>query len=126
LGKDRVTKKEVNSGNANSIFTDFTDAFKVSEALIDRFGEGEDKVVKTKVFTGEVSNLWQRLRKQGGNNHATDTMVWFIKGLPDDKVTEIKRAKKTDDGVSKDVNRTKILNAQFADFAARNNIQLGD
>lgn len=126
LGKDRVTKKEVNSGNANSIFTDFTDAFKVSEALIGRFGEGEDNVVKTKVFTGDVSNLWQRLRKQSGNNQATDTMVGFIKGLPDDKVTEIKRAKKTDDGVSKDVNRTKILNAQFADFAARNNIQLGD
>lgn len=98
----------------------------MSEILIKRFGEKEDKVVKTKEFTKEVSLLWQKLQKIGGNSYATDNMVEFIKSLPDDKVVDIKRAKKTDDGVSKDVNRTKILNALFKDFTAHKNIQLGN
>lgn len=98
----------------------------MSEILINRFGEKEDKVVKTKEFTKEVSFLWQKLQKIGGNSYATENMVEFIKCLPEDKVIEIKRAKKTNDGVSKDVNRTKILNALFKDFTAHKNIQLGN
>lgn len=126
LGTDRVMKKDVNGGDAEHIFSNYNDAVNVSEILINRFGEKEDKVVKTKEFTKEVSILWQKLQKIGGNSYATDNMVEFIKNLPEDKVIEIKRAKKTDDGVSKDVNRTKILNALFKDFTAHKNIQLGD
>lgn len=126
LGTDRVMKKDVNGGDVEHIFSNYKDAINVSKILINRFGEKEDKVVKTKEFTKEVSILWQRLQKIGGNSYATDNMVEFIKSLPEDKVIEIKRAKKTDDGVSKDVNRTKILNALFKDFTAHKNIQLGD
>lgn len=126
LGTDRVMKKDVNGGDAEHIFSNYNDAVYVSEILINRFGEKEDKVVKTKEFTKEVSFLWQKLQKIGGNSYATENMVEFIKCLPEDKVIEIKRAKKTNDGVSKDVNRTKILNALFKDFTAHKNIQLGN
>lgn len=126
LGTDRVMKKDVNGGDVEHIFSNYKDAINVSEILINRFGEKEDKVVKTKEFTKEVSILWQRLQKIGGNDYATDNMVEFIKCLPEDKVVEIKKAKKSDDGVSKDVNRTKILDALFEDFAIRKNIHFGD
>ena len=109
-----------------SIYSPINDAVYVSEILINRFGEKEDKVVKTKEFTKEVSFLWQKLQKIGGNSYATENMVEFIKCLQEEKVIEIKRAKKTNDGVSKDVNRTKILNALFKDFTAHKNIQLGN
>lgn len=124
LGTDRVMKKDVNGGDAEHIFSNYNDAINVSEFLINRFGEKEDKVVKTKEFTREVSILWQRLQKIGGNNYATDNMVEFIKCLPEDKVIEIKKAKKTNDGVSKDVNRIKILDALFEDFVTSKNIQI--
>lgn len=126
LGTDRVMKKDVNGGDVEHIFSNYKDAINVSEILINRFGEKEDKVVKTKEFTKEVSILWQRLQKIGGNDYATDNMVEFIKCLPEDKVVEIKKAKKSDNGVSKDVNRTKILDALFEDFAIRKNIHFGD
>lgn len=126
LGTDRVMKKDVNGGDVEHIFSNYKDAINVSEILINRFGEKEDKVVKTKEFTKEVSILWQRLQKIGGNDYATDNMVEFIKCLPEDKVVEIKKAKKSNDGVSKDVNRTKILDALFEDFAIRKNIHFGD
>lgn len=119
-------KKDVNGGDVEHIFSNYKDAINVSEILINRFGEKEDKVVKTKEFTKEVSILWQRLQKIGGNDYATDNMVEFIKCLPEDKVVEIKKAKKSDNGVSKDVNRTKILDALFEDFAIRKNIHFGD
>jgi len=126
LGTDRVMKKDVNGGDVEHIFSNYKDAINVSEILINRFGEKEDKVVKTKEFTKEVSILWQRLQKIGGNDYATDNMVEFIKCLPEDKVVEIKKAKKSNDGVSKDVNRTKILDALFEDFTIRKNIHFGD
>ena len=124
LGTDRVMKKDVNGGDVDCIFSNYNDAISVSEVLINRFGEKNDKVVKTKGFTKEVSKLWQRLRNKGGSDYATDNMVEFIRCLPEDKVVEIKEAKKTDDGVSKDMNRIKILNALFEDFVNSKNIQM--
>lgn len=124
LAKDRVAKKEVVSGEDSDIFTDYGDAIKVSEALIIRFGEGADKVVKTKEFTKEVSILWRKLVKKFGNDKATEYFLDFLKGLPQDKVIEIKNAKKTADGVSKDENRKKILQKEFDNFVSINKIDI--
>lgn len=124
LAKDRVAKKEVISGKNSYIFTDYGDAIKVSEALINRFGEGADNVVKTKEFTKEVSILWRKLVKKFGNDKATEYFLDFLKGLPQDKVIEIKNAKKTTDGVSKDENRKKILQKEFDNFISANKIKI--
>ena len=124
LAKDRVAKKEVVSGEDSDIFTDYGDAIKVSEALINRFGEGADNVVKTKEFTKEVSILWRKLVKEFGNDKATEYFLDFLKGLPQDKVIEIKNAKKTTDGVSKDENRKKILQKEFDNFISANKIKI--
>lgn len=124
LAKDRVAKKEVISGKDSDIFTDYGDAIKVSEALINRFGEGADNVVKTKEFTKEVSILWRKLVKEFGNDKATEYFLDFLKGLPQDKVIEIKNAKKTADGVSKDENRKKILQKEFDNFVSINKIDI--
>ena len=124
LAKDRVAKKEVISGKNSYIFTDYGDAIKVSEALINRFGEGADNVVKTKEFTKEVSILWRKLVKEFGNDKATEYFLDFLKGLPQDKVIEIKNAKKTTDGVSKDENRKKILQKEFDNFISANKIKI--
>ena len=124
LAKDRVAKKEVISGKDSDIFTDYGDAIKVSEALINRFGEGADNVVKTKEFTKEVSILWRKLVKEFGNDKATEYFLYFLKGLPQDKVLEIKNAKKTADGVSKDENRKKILQKEFDNFVSINKIDI--
>lgn len=124
LAKDRVAKKEVISGEDNDIFTNYGDAIKVSEALIKCFGEGADNVVKTKEFTKKVSILWQTLVKKFGNDKATEYFLDFLKGLPQDKVIEIKNAKKTADGVSKDENRKKILQKEFDNFVSINKIDI--
>lgn len=124
LAKDRVAKKKVISGKDSDIFTDYGDAIKVSEALINRFGEGADNVVKTKEFTKEVSILWRKLVKEFGNDKATEYFLDFLKGLPQDKVIEIKNAKKTADGVSKDENRKKILQKEFDNFVSINKIDI--
>ena len=124
LAKDRVAKKEVISGEDSDIFTDYGDAIKVSEALINRFGEGADNVVKTKEFTKEVSILWRKLVKEFGNDKATEYFLDFLKGLPQDKVIEIKNAKKTTNGVSKDENRKKILQKEFDNFVSINKIDI--
>ena len=124
LAKDRVAKKEVISGKDSDIFTDYGDAIKVSEALINRFGEGADNVVKTKEFTKEVSILWRKLVKEFGNDKATEYFLDFLNGLPQDKVIEIKNAKKTADGVSKDENRKKILQKEFDNFVSINKIDI--
>ena len=124
LAKDRVAKKEVVNGEDNDIFTNYGDAIKVSEALIKCFGEGADNVVKTKEFTKKVSILWQTLVKKFGNDKATEYFLDFLKGLPQDKVIEIKNAKKTADGVSKDENRKKILQKEFDNFVSINKIDI--
>ena len=124
LEKDRVTKKQVISGDASDIFTNYDDAIKVSKALINCFGEGADNVVKTKEFTKEVSILWRKLVKKFGNDKATEYFLDFLKGLPQDKVVDIKNAKKTTDGVSKDEKRKKILNEEFENFVSINKIDI--
>lgn len=124
LGKDRIKKTEVIKGDASVIFENYDEALLISEALIDRFGEGEDKTLKTKAFSMEVSELWGLLPKNNGNKDATEQFLKFIRSLSDEKVAKIKNAKRSKKGVTKDEVRRQLLDAEFNQFVGREGIKL--
>ena len=88
-----VLKRDVTEGDAKSIFSHFKSAKTIHEALVTKFGEGDDKTLKTKEFTKEVSFLWNKLQRKSGDDTATKMFLKFIDGLKDTKVKEIKEAK---------------------------------
>lgn len=117
LNTDRINKRQVNGGKAKDIFTHHKSAKRIYDALVKKFEEGEDKTLKTKAFTQEVSNLWGKLQKKSGDDSATASFVEFINGLPDTKVNDIKNAKNDKTmGTTKDAVRQKILDEEFIKF----------
>ena len=124
LGTDRIKPKEVTEGNANTIFSHYESALSIHKALVAKFGEGDDKTLKTKEFTKEVSVLWGKLLSKQGEKWATDKFVKFINEFKDTKAKEIKEAKNQKDGLKKDEIRKNILNEQFNQFIGKENIDL--
>lgn len=125
LDTDRIKVRKVNSGDANEVFAHIESAKKIHVALVDKFGEGDDKVLKTKEFPKEVSILWRKLKDHmDDENWTTDIFVEFIKQFKDNKVQEILNAKTTKGGLNKDEIRKKILNEQFNQFIGREGIDL--
>lgn len=124
LGTDRIKKREILSGNPDNVFANFDDASKLFKTLVAKFGEGDDKTLKTKEFTKEISILWGKLQKVKGNAWATEEFIKFINVLTVDKVEEIKSAKRTTDGVSRDEKRKQLFDAEFHKFIETNNIGL--
>lgn len=124
LGKDRIKKTEVIKGDASVIFENYDDALLISEALIQKFGEGEDKTLKTKMFSMVVAELWQQLPKNNSNQDATELFLKFIRSLSDEKVAKIKNAKRSKNGVTKDEARKLLLYAEFNQFVGREGIKL--
>lgn len=127
LKNDRIHKSDVTTGDASSIFDHFESAKTVHMALVAKFGEGADQTIKTKTFTQTISTLWAKLQKVSGDSEATKHFVCFINGLSDDIVTDIKTAKteKTSSGkISKDEKRKAILEREFYQFVAANNIKV--
>ena len=119
LRPDRITKRDIIVGDAKNIFANYEDACKILEILVSRFGEGDDKTLKTKEFSKEIVLLWGKLQKSKGNLWATEQFVKFIDELPDEKIAEIKSAKKTSEGVTKDEKRKKLLNEEFYKFIGK-------
>ena len=119
LRPDRITKRDITGGDAKTIFANYEDACKILEFLVSRFGEGGDKTLKTKEFSKEVVILWGKLQKSNGNLLATEQFVKFIDELPDEKIAEIKSARKTSEGVTKDEKRKKLLNEEFYKFIGK-------
>ena len=124
LATDRIKKGAVTDGNAGTIFCHFESAKTIHEALVAKFGEGDDKTLKTKEFTKEISTLWIKLQRKGGDEFATKHFVKFIEGLKDTKVKEIKEAKSEKNGLKKDDIRKNILNEQFNQFIGKENIEI--
>jgi hypothetical protein len=124
LGTDRIKSKMVTEGDANNIFSHYESALNIHKALIAKFGEGDDKTLKTKEFTKEVSVLWGKLLSKQGEKWATDKFVKFINEFKDTKAKEIKEAKNQKDGLKKDEIRKNILNEQFNQFIGKENIDL--
>ena len=115
LGTDRIKSKMVTEGDANNIFSHYESALNIHKALIAKFGEGDDKTLKTKEFTKEVSVLWGKLLSKQGEKWATDKFVKFINEFKDTKAKEIKEAKNQKDG---------LKNEQFNQFIGKENIDL--
>lgn len=124
LSTDRIKVKEVNTGDANKIFEFLESAKKIHSALVEKFGEGDDKTLKTKEFPKEVSTLWRRLEHKLGAEQATEVFVKFINGFKANKVNEILNPKVEKGKTTKDIVRTSILNEQFNQFIGRENIDL--
>ena len=124
LANDRIKKRDVTEGDAKIIFSHFMSAKTIHEALVAKFGEGDDKTLKTKEFTKEVSILWNKLQRKGGDDTATKQFIKFIDGLKDTKVKEIKDAKNVKGGLKKDDIRKSILNEQFNQFIGKENIEI--
>lgn len=121
FGSDRIKKGQIISGdNSNEIFKYFEFAKLVHEALVAKFGEGDDKVLKTKVFPMHVASLWQDLRDECGTQDATSKMVDFINQLSASVVEDIKKTKTMrKDGVKvqdRDEKRKELLNTEFNKF----------
>ena len=125
LDIDRIKSKAVTEGEANNIFMHFESGKQIHEALVKKFGEGEDKTLKTKEFSKEVSVLWGKLLNLQGERWATDMFVKFVEGFDEDRVKEILLAKSVKNGMKKDDIRKSILNQQFNLFIAQEGIKLG-
>lgn len=124
LTTDRIKSKEVTTGDSSAIFIHFKSAKRIHNALVERFGEGEDNTLKTKEFTKEISILWNKLQRKSGDDMATEHFIKFIQGLKDSKVNEIKNAKTVKGGLKKDDIRKNILNEQFNQFIGKEGIEL--
>lgn len=124
LDTDRIKTKDVTGGKAEEIFLFYESAKQIHDALVAKFCEGDDKTLKTKEFPKEVSILWKKLMKKGGEKFATETFVKFINDFKESKVKEILTAKSEKFGRKKDEIRKSILNEQFNQFIDREGIVL--
>ena len=124
LANDRIKKRDVTEGDAKIIFSHFMSAKTIHEALVAKFGEGDDKTLKTKEFPKEVSTLWRKLEHKLGAEQATEVFVKFINDFKDRKVNEILNPEVEKGKTTKDIVRTNTLNEQFNQFIGRENIDL--
>lgn len=123
LKPDRLTARQVANGDESEFFGNIEYGKRIHKALKDRFGEGDDKTIKTKEFTKEIVLSLVRLINRQGIGWATDMMEKFINTLPDKEVEEIKNAKSTK-VQRKDEKRKQILDKAFSFFLGQNNIKL--
>ena len=124
LATDRIKTKEVTGGDAKDIFAHYESAKQIHNALVAKFGEGDDKTLKTKEFPKEISILWKKLLNHQGEKWATATFIKFIEGFKENKVSEILKAKSEKFGKKKDEIRKGILNEQFNQFIGKEGIEL--
>lgn len=124
LDTDRIKSKAVTGGNAKEIFAYFESAKQIHDALVAKFGEGDDNTLKTKEFPKEINILWKKLLNHKGEKWATATVFKFIEGFKESKVNEIRNAKSEKFGRKKDEIRKAILNEQFNQFIGKEGIEL--
>ena len=123
LKPDRLTARQVANGDESDFFVNIEYGKRIHKALKDRFGEGDDKTIKTKEFTKEIVLSLVELINRQGIGWATEMMEEFINTLPNKEVAEIKNAKSTK-VQRKDEKRKQILDKAFSFFLGQNNIKL--
>ena len=123
LKPDRLTARQVANGDENEFFENIEYGKRIHEVLKDRFGEGDDKTIKTKEFTKEIVLSLQKLTYKKGMEWATGIMEEFINTLSDKEVADIKNAKSTK-VQRKDEKRKQILDKAFSFFLGQQNIKL--
>ena len=119
-----VTKKELNTivteEQANKFKEYAQYAKRIHEACIKKFGEGDDKLLKTKKFPEKLIEIWESLRDKSGADEATTMLVKFIDGLDNGKANEIVNAKKDNDrNLDKDTVRKQLLDKAYKEFLAK-------
>lgn len=123
LKPDRLTARQVANGDESDFFVNIEYGKRIHKALKDRFGEGDDKTIKTKEFTKEIVLSLVKLINRQGIGWATEMMEEFINTLPNKEVAEIKNAKSTK-VQRKDEKRKQILDKAFSYFLGQENIKL--
>lgn len=121
-----VTKTELNAivdqAGADKFMEYMQHGKKIHEACIKKFGEGDDKLLKTKKFPESLIEKWNTLRDKKGVDQATETMVKFIEQLEPKQAFEITSAKKDKDkDLDKDTVRKQLLNTAFKEFMDKTN-----
>ena len=116
-----VTKKELNAVVTEKEAKDFMKyaqyGKQIHEACVKKFGEGDDKLLKTKKFPETLIENWNSLRDKYGAEKATETMVEFIEQLESGKAIEITSAKKDKDkDLDKDTVRKQLVNKAYKEF----------
>lgn len=123
LKTDRIAKSGIINGKTDDVFVHHKYADEIYKALVSKFGEGDDKTLKTKSFPAEVSRIWGKLRDQAGVKKATEHVLKFINQLTTGQVQEIASAKSKEVGgatISKDQHRISLLKKAFNDFMEKN------
>lgn len=127
LGTDRIKKDEVcKSGNEDTVFIHIESAKKIYAKAKEVFGNDESPL-KTKAFTREISEQWQKLQKTNGDDKATEQYVDFLNGLTEKEIKGVldAKAKSTDSGkVSKDAVRIGILHDAFFKYAGKKGLEI--
>ena len=116
-----VTKTELNAivnEEEAKEFMKYTKYGKqIHEACVKKFGEGDDKLLKTKRFPETLIENWNSLRDKYGADKATETMVGFIEQLGSGKAIEITSAKKDKDkDLDRDTVRKQLVNKAYKEF----------
>lgn len=119
-----VTKTELNTivnEEEAKDFMKYTQYGKqIHETCVKKFGEGDDKLLKTKKFPEALIENWNGLRDKYGADKATETMIKFIEQLESGKAIEITNAKKDkDNDLDKDTVRRQLLNKAYKEFLAK-------
>ena len=123
LRNDRIKVRDVNEGSANEIFEHYQYAITIHGALVNKFGEGDDKILKTKEFPKRISELWRKLMTIQGAEWATDKMLVFIEGITPEQVDDLLNTPREKDGVKRDDLRKNKLNMMFDWYRAKNDIE---
>ena len=121
-----VTKAELNAivdqAGADKFMEYMQHGKRIHEACVKKFGEGDDKLLKTKKFPEALIEKWNALRDKKGVDQATETMVKFIEQLEPKQAFEITNAKKDKDkDLDKDTVRKQLLNTAFKEFMSKTN-----
>jgi hypothetical protein len=121
-----VTKAELNAivdqAGADKFMEYMQHGKRIHEACVKKFGEGDDKLLKTKKFPEALIEKWNALRDKKGVDQATETMVKFIEQLEPKQAFEITSAKKDKDkDLDKDTVRKQLLNTAFKEFMSKTN-----
>ena len=121
-----VTKAELNAivdqAGADKFMEYMQHGKRIHEACVKKFGEGDDKLLKTKKFPEALTEKWNALRDKKGADQATETMVKFIEQLEPKQAFEITSAKKDKDkDLDKDTVRKQLLNTAFKEFMSKTN-----
>ena len=126
LGSDRIKASEVNKGDSTQIFKNFNEAMKIYNAAMEKFGDSDNDVLKTKSSPKCFAAMWNDLVRLQGVEYATGKMMEFISALPDEEVSKLKEAKNDsknmNNRLTKDLKRENILKDAFAKFRQKENI----